>query len=416
MGADDTLTARMAVSYRLVWSLVVVGWVGNYLVRMALPALLPLIIAELELTYTRAGMLATGAFFYAYAAIQLPAGLLGDRFGRRLILVCGLVVGAVASVLTGLATGFAALLAARLLTGLAQGCSFSNDRAIIAAVTPRDKLALGQAISFSGPGLGITIGLLLGGLLGTLMPWRHVFFVVAAAPLLSALLIGRLVPDTRRREASAGLRTRLRAVLAQPALWVLGLSGTAVMWAQYAVATWAPMLFMQAGVEQLERAAFLASLQGVGGVGGLWLGGALSDRARRRGVSHKVVASVGLVGTAASLGAMALVLRSSGSPAALLATVLALAVCSWAVWGPSFALLGEVFRGDDVSTAFGLYNMLCVLGAAMGPVVLGLSRDLSGSFAPGCAIAAAVAVLGAVAALAVTPAFRLAVPVVHARV
>ena len=416
MGADDTLSARMAASYRLVWSLVVLGWVGNYLVRMALPALLPLIIAELGLSYTRAGMLATGAFFWAYAAIQLPAGVLGDRFGRRLVLVCGLVVGAAASLLTGLASGFGALLSARLLTGLAQGCSFSNDRAIIAAVTPREKLALGQAISFSGPGLGITSGLLLGGLLGTLMPWRQVFFVVAGAPLLAALLIARLVPESRRAHDRAGLGARLRLVLAQPDLWVLGLSGTAVMWAQYAVATWAPMLFMQVGVERLEHAAFLASLQGAGGVGGLVLGGALSDRARRRGVSHKVVAAVGLLGTALSLAAMALVLRANGSPAALLATVLAMAVCSWGVWGPSFALLGEVFTGKDVSTAFGLYNMLCVLGAATGPVVLGLTRDLSGSFAPGCAIAAAAAAAGAVAVLAVRPAFRLAAPVVHARV
>jgi MFS family permease len=406
----------MAASYRLVWSLVVLGWVGNYLVRMALPALLPLIIAELDLTYTRAAMLATGGFFWAYAAIQIPAGVLGDSFGRRLILVSGLVVGAVASVLTGLAAGFLALLAARLLTGLAQGCSFSNDRAIIAAVTPRDRLALGQAISFSGPGLGITSGLLLGGLLGTLMPWRHVFFVVAVAPLVAALLIARLVPESRRRHDRVALRARLRVVLAQPDLWVLGLSGTAVMWTQYAVATWAPMLFMQVGVEQLQHAAFLASLQGAGGVGGLLLGGALSDGARRRGVSHKVVAAIGLLGTAVSLGAMALVLRSNGSPTALLATVLAMAVCSWAVWGPSFALLGEVFTGEDVSTAFGLYNTLCVVGAATGPVVLGLTRDLSGSFAPGCAIAAVAALAGAVAVLAVSPAFRLAVPAVHARV
>jgi predicted MFS family arabinose efflux permease len=416
MDADDTLAARMAVSYRLVWLLVVVAWVSNYLVRMALPALLPPIIAELGLTYTRAGLLATGAFFYAYAVIQIPAGLLGDRFGRRLVVVCGLVAGAVASVFTGLAGGFGALLSARIGTGLAQGCIFSNDRAIIAAVTPRDKIALGQAMSFSGPGLGITVGLLLGGLLGSLMPWRHVFFVVAAAPLLAAILVLKFVPEPPRAAARRGLTTRIRDVIGQPDLWVLGLSGMAVMWAQYAVATWAPMLFMQAGVRQLDRAAFLASLQGVAGVVGLLVGGMISDRARRRGVSHKVVAAVGLVGTAAGLAAMALVLQYNASATALLATLIAMAVCAWAVWGPSFALLGEVFAGDDVSTAFGLYNTLCVLGAAMGPVVLGWARDVTGSFAAGCWISGAVALGGAVAALGVTPAFRMAVPRVHARV
>jgi MFS family permease len=176
------------------------------------------------------------------------------------------------------------------------------------------------------------------------------------------------------------------------------------------------MLFMQAGVAALDRAAFLASLQGVAGVAGLLAGGVLSDRARRRGLSHKMVVAAGLVATAAALAAMALVLRAGGGPGALLATVVAMALGSWAVWGPSFALLGEVFAGEDVSTAFGLYNMLCVVGAAMGPVVLGWARDLTGSFVTGCWISTAIALGGAVAALAVRPAFRLAAPPVTARV
>ena len=416
MHADDTLSARMPVSYRVVWLLVVLAWISNYLVRMALPALLPPIIDELGLTYTRAGLLATGAFFYAYATIQLPAGLLGDRFGRRLVVVCGLIAGGVASVLTGLATGFAALLGARIATGLAQGCVFSNDRAIIAAITPRDTIARGQAISFSGPALGLTIGLLLGGLLGTLMPWRHVFFVVAAAPIVAGLLIARFVPESQRRRPQTGVGVRLRSVVTQPDLWMLGLAGSAAMGAQYGLATWASTLFMQAGVGTLDHAAFLASLQGVAAVGGLLAGGALGDRARRHGVGHKVVAAGGLVGAAVALGAMALVVQSNGSPTALLTTLLAMVICSWAMWGPSFALLGEVFAGDDLATAFGLYNMLCATGAAMGPILLGWARDVTGAFAAGCWIAAAVAVAGAVAALAVTPAFRLAAPPVHARV
>jgi cyanate permease len=60
--------------------------------------------------------------------------------------------------------------------------------------------------------------------------------------------------------------------------------------------------------------------------------------------------------------------------------------------------------------------MICASGAAMGPVALGWARDLTGSFAGGCWLSVAVALAGAVAASAVTPAFRLATPRVHARV
>lgn len=69
-------------SYVLVWLLLVQAWAANFVIRIGFSALLPPIIAELDLSYTEAGLLA-GAFFWAYVAMQIPAGLLGDRFGRR---------------------------------------------------------------------------------------------------------------------------------------------------------------------------------------------------------------------------------------------------------------------------------------------------------------------------------------------
>src|SRR5437667_5245161 len=107
-------------SYVIVWVLLILAWAANFVIRIGFSALLPSIIAELQLSYARAGLLAS-AFFYAYVLMQLPAGLLGDRFGRRRILVLGLLGGALAAGLTGLAGSFATLFAARALTGACQG-------------------------------------------------------------------------------------------------------------------------------------------------------------------------------------------------------------------------------------------------------------------------------------------------------
>jgi len=62
------------------------GWVTNYMVRSSLSPLLIPILQEFKLTYTQAGILAT-AFFYAYTFMQLPAGHLGDRLGRKVVLI-----------------------------------------------------------------------------------------------------------------------------------------------------------------------------------------------------------------------------------------------------------------------------------------------------------------------------------------
>src|SRR2546430_15160044 len=200
-------------SYVVVWILLIFAWAANFVIRIGFSALLPSIIDELQLSYTRAGLLAS-AFFYAYALMQLPSGLLGDRFGRRRILLLGLLGSALAAGLTGLTGSFAALFAARALTGAFQGSLFSNDRAIIATVTPPDRIGLGQGVSFAGPGLGLTFGLVIGGVLVEILPWRTVMMLFGLGPIAAALLIVRYVPPPARSTAAVPLGRRLRSLFA----------------------------------------------------------------------------------------------------------------------------------------------------------------------------------------------------------
>ncbi|MBI4531702.1 MAG: MFS transporter [Candidatus Latescibacteria bacterium] len=144
--------------YHTVWVVLLFGWVANYMARIGLsPALTP-IREEFRLSYSQAGLLAT-AFFYAYALMQFPAGHLGDRFGQKRVLVLGAFGWAVATFCTGLSTTYTTLFTARFVTGLFQGCYFSNDRPIIAAVTPKEKMGFGQGVSFTGLGIGMCLGI-----------------------------------------------------------------------------------------------------------------------------------------------------------------------------------------------------------------------------------------------------------------
>src|SRR2546427_2117820 len=205
-------------SYVLVWLLLIFAWAANFVIRIGFSALLPSIIGELHLSYTRAGLLAS-AFFYAYVIMQIPSGLLGDRFGRRRILVLGLLGGALAASLTGLAGSFAALFVARALTGAFQGSLFSNDRAIIVTVTPPDRIGLGQGVSFSGPGLGLTFGLVIGGLMAEVLPWRTVMMLFGLGPLMGALLIARDVAAPPPEAKRGPVGQRLLSLFSNRPLW-----------------------------------------------------------------------------------------------------------------------------------------------------------------------------------------------------
>lgn len=401
---SPTVTGASAPRAPLVWALLVYAWVANYLIRMALSSLLPPIMAELSLSYTKAGLLAT-AFFYAYMAMQLPAGLLGDRLGRKRVLLSGILLGAAASLLTGLAGSFLMLFLARLLTGVSQGSLFSNDRVIIATYTPKEKMALGQGISFSGPGLGTTLGLFLAGALGELMPWRGVFVLFALPPLLAALLLWRLIPEPPPAVAEAGGGSIPR-VLRHPDLWILGAAGIMPVWIQFTLATWAPLLFSEIGVTELGRSAFYASLQGLPAPFGLLVMGWFADQFNRRGMSRKVVIALTILFAGSSFAGVGLVVQTEGSPGLLAAFMLATSFFLWGTWGPIYATLGEIVPASLLGTAFGFMNTICFLGAVLGPVVTGWLKDVTGSFAWGCYAAAIGGGLGAAVALAVRPSFR----------
>ncbi|HET7876244.1 MAG TPA: MFS transporter [Methylomirabilota bacterium] len=393
-------------AYYTVWALIVFAWVTNYVIRMAPGALLPPIMAEFHLNYTVTGFL-SAAFFYAYMAMQFPAGAIGDRFGRRRMLVAGLLLGALSSVLTGLAGSFVALFGARLLTGLSQGFLFSNDRVIIAATTPREKMALGQGISFSGPGIGTTLGLLLAGVLGVVMPWRHVFFLFALPPLLAAFLIWRLIPEPPHAVVGAAPAWPFRRVLKSRDFWILGLVGTMPVYVQFTLATWGALIFGEVGVSDLGRSAGLSSLQGLVAPLGLLLAGLLADHLHRRGVGRKLVIALALGLVALSAAGMALVIHAHG-PAWLLALFLMSAsFFVWCTWGPSYAIFGELFPPSVLGKAFGLYNCVCFIGAIVGPPLTGKVKDLTGSFEGALFLAGALALLCAVLALALSPAWSL---------
>jgi MFS family permease len=383
-------------AYHTVWALLIFGWICNYIVRMAFSPLLEPVMAEFGLSHAEGGLLFS-VFFYGYVAMQVPAGLLGDRFGRKRVLVLGIVLVAVAALVTGLSGTLMVLALARLLTGLAQGMYFTNDRPIIAAATPPDRLAFGQGASFSGLGVGTALGVLAGGALGELMPWRHVFLVLAILPLVSATLIGGFVPDPAwsGREAPRAdvFGDDVAAIFRQRDLWLLGVAGMSPIWTQWLVGTWGPALFTEVGVRELGRSAVYASVLGLAAPPGLVVVGALSDRLlRRRGTPRRTVVAGGIAATAVLAASKGWIVQARG-PAWLLALVLfATSFCFWGTWAPAYALTAELAPRRAMGVAFGVLNTVAFSLSLVAPVVTGWIKDWSGSFAGGCYLAALVGV------------------------
>jgi len=393
--------------YHTVWAVFVFGWLNIYLLRMALAPILSPLITELGLTFAEAGLLAT-AYFYAYAGMQVPAGLLGERFGRKRVLVAGTLTWAFASLLTGFTTSFAQIFAARFVAGLGMGSYFGNDRPLIAAATPRGRMAVGQAISFTGGGLGLCLGLVLSGLATEAWGWRAAFILLSLPSFLAAAAVWRFIREPASLSRQGRAWRPYRALLRSTDLWRLYLAQATNIYAMSVIATWAPAMFQEVGVQGLGASSLYASLLGLAALPGLLLVGWGSDRAASRGLGRKGVMALAYAGVAAALLALGIALSVRLPAAALGAGIFLAGVFLWGCYGPAYAVLGDLAPPEVLGTAFGLCNTVAFVGSLVAPMATGWIRDVTGSFAGGCYVAAGLALVGALLAFSIPPAFRLA--------
>ncbi|MFD7733560.1 MFS transporter [Kitasatospora phosalacinea] len=158
------------------------------------------------------------AYSLAFGGLLILGGRAGDLLGRRRMLGLGLLVVVAASLLGGLAPNAGVLIAARALQGV--GFAFAAPAALsLIAVTfaegPARTRALGAFSTVAG--LGITLGLVLGGLLAALS-WRLVFFVNVPIGLAAVLLAHRHLPEAERHPGRPDLPGALASTAGTTAL------------------------------------------------------------------------------------------------------------------------------------------------------------------------------------------------------
>ena len=185
--AEAAVTAPKLPSPREVRSLIlrlsVVGFI-TALASRATDPVIPQIAHDIQVDPNAVALLTT-AFALPFALVQPVLGAVGDMVGKVRVMIACLAVTILAMLVCGLATNFGTLLGARIVAGAAAGGIFPVGIAVIGDLVPvKDRqVAIGRWLA--AVITGNLLGSSLAGIIGDLLGWRGVFFVIAVLGVVS---------------------------------------------------------------------------------------------------------------------------------------------------------------------------------------------------------------------------------------
>ena len=212
---------------RITYLLAAVVFLGPLAMQIYLP-MLPSLAADLRVP-RESIQLTFSLFILATGVAQLFTGTLSDRYGRRPVLLAGVVIYIVGSVGCAVASTATELVVGRIVQAVGGGTGLVVSRAVLSDLYPPTEMARRLAVVIMIMLVGPMMGPLTGGYLGPAFGWRSVFWVLVVAAVAVLVLLAVRLPETHpveRRGATKSLRAGFALALGRPRFWLYSIVTT----------------------------------------------------------------------------------------------------------------------------------------------------------------------------------------------
>jgi MFS transporter, ACS family, D-galactonate transporter len=407
-----------AIAHRRWWIGVLLGSgiLVNYFDRIALSVAAPQLQQEFGLDAAQLGLIFS-VFFWSYALLQIPVGVVLDRFGVMPIGRIGAALWSVATALTALASGVLGIMAARLLLGVAEAPAFPANAKATGYWFPRSERGLATAIFDSAAKFSNVIGAPLVGLAVVNFGWRGAFWSMAVLNFAYFLLFflvyrdpsadPRLSPaehDYIRRGggavegvAASGAGAMLGYLLSTRKIWGLTIGFAAYGYSFALFLTWLPgYLVREMHMSILGSAEYTAIPWLAATITDLAIGGWLIDHLIRRGNDEtRVRKTVLVLGMLLGLAVFGAAFTTNPVLAIMWISVALAGLAAAAPVGWSIPSL--IAPKGGAATVGGIMNFVNNLMGAVAPIVTGFIVGVRGSFSGAFLVAGIALVIGIVA-------------------
>ncbi|MDQ3844631.1 MAG: MFS transporter [Bacteroidota bacterium] len=398
--------------------LVFVNVVINYMDRSNVSVAGPAISQDLGLTSVQLGLIFS-AFGWTYAGLQIPGGILADRFSPRILYTCSLITWSVVTLLQGFVKGFAGLLGLRMATGAFEAPAYPTNNRIVTSWFPDNERASAIAVYTSGQFIGLAF---LTPALVTLQyytGWRGLFIITGLTGIVWGIiwyffyreptehvkanqaeldyiekgggLINRQVTNARTKK-SAFKWNHLKEAFVHRKLWGIYIGQFAINSTLWFFLTWFPTYLVKYRGLDFIKSGFLASAPFLAAFTGLLLSGFFSDYLVRKGVSAGIARKTPVI--AGLLLSVSIVGANYVNSPALIILFMALAFFGNGSASITWVFVSSLAPKHLIGLTGGVFNFIGNLASIIVPIVIGyLARG--GNFAPALLFIGVLALVGA---------------------
>ena len=381
--APAAFTASEGYKRYVLWLLFTV-YVFNFLDRQIFNTLLEPIKQEFEFSDTQMGLLGGLAFALFYSTLGIPIARLADQRSRVNIIAFSVVIWSAATAVTGFAKSFTHLLIARLCVGIGEaGCS-PPAYSLISDYFEPERRARALSIYSMGIGGGVFLGYLVSGVVAEEYGWRAAFFIIGVPGVLLGLLLKLTL-----REPPRGFSDNISVADKPPpfgqavtSLWRrrafrhLSLAAALHAFAGYGVGSFLPAFLIRShGMTVAEVGLALSMISAVGIMGGIYLGGSLSDRFARERADERYYMLVPAIATLVAVP-IALCIYLLPAKYLILALMLPAQLLGYMYLGPSFTMTQSLAGVRERALAGAVLLLIInLIGLGLGPTLAGGLSD-----------------------------------------
>lgn len=373
------------------------GWIALYATRSIISPLKGNLESAYSLTNAEIGSIMS-LFYLGYTLLNAPSGLIGDILGKKLVLVTGVIGFGAFTIISGTMSTYTMFMFMWILVGIFQGFFYGPQYGLSSEAIPKKHLTLGSAIINSGMAFGLSFGYFIStSSLENGYNWHTPFYIIGVITIIIGLLMWWIIksrPSTTNSTTANTPKEKIsfKQLFCNRNINMCYIIIFSVMFGFFVLVTWLPAYLEEARGIKGNNIATIASLVPWFAIPGSLFFSWVCDRLGSQKPVLLIMLPISLIAV------LAVPLSSS-------ITVLVIALITYGIVGKIstnpvlVAIVANSAPSNTLSTSFGVYNCLGMIGSILAPVVTGWIKDTTGSYDLSFYVAAALIGVGMIATL-----------------